>query len=530
MQSLCEARIFSSHFSYQDMATQELNGEHLRRLFGLKLKQIRRERKLSLKDVAERTDLSISYLSEIEKGKKYPKPEKIFDLSRALDISFDELVSSKVDESLDPLTSIFQSSFLKDFPFEMFGIEQESLIDVFSHSPERAGALIRAFLEIIYGYDMRVEHWMFAALRAYQKMYGNYFEDLEQSAQDFLAHHGWKTKHTITMDQMHRVLQKEYKYIVDETTLPLYPDLKRFRSVFVPPEKRGRILKQPHLLINPRLLPRQKTFIMAREVAFAFLGMMERPRTSSWLTVESFDQVLNNFRASYFAGALMMNRETMIADIQKLFLKKQWDEKHLRTILTRYEVTPEMFLFRLTELAPKFFGLDKLHFFRFNHDLDKNTFRLMKFLNMSQGFVHFGLEENEAHCRRWLPISLLKNLTRIKQQPLGLGNMIAVQRARIVGTDTEYFTIAFARSLALNERADTSVAIGFLMDERFKSTVKFWSDPSIPIIEVNETCERCPLTDAQCHERVAPPFAYRAAQHTAAQEKALTQMSADVRM
>lgn len=329
---------------------------------------------------------------------------------------------------------------------------------------------------------------------------------------------------------MHKVLTKKYKYIIDETTLPSYPDLKRFRSVIIPAETKGRTSKPAQLLINPRLLPRQKAFLMAREVGFAFLNITERPRTSSWLNVESFDQVFNNFRASYFAGALMMNRETMIADLHKMFQKKQWDEKYMRSILARYEITPEMFLFRLTELSSKFFGLEKLHFFRFNHDLDRNTFRLMKFLNMSQGFVHFGLEENEAHCRRWLPISILKNLAMMKKQALGASSIIAVQRSRIVGTTTEYFTIAFARSLSLNERSDTSVAIGFLMDEQFKKTVKFWSDPSIPIVEVNETCERCPLTDAQCKDRVAPPFVHRAEQQHSTQEKALERIIADMRV
>ncbi len=117
----------------------------------------------------------------------------------------------------------------------------------------------------------------------------------------------------------------------------------------------------------------------------------------------------------------------------------------------------------------------------------------------------------------------------MKKQTLGANSIIAVQRSRIVGTETEYFTIAFARSLALNERSDTSVAIGFLMDEQFKKTVKFWSDPGIPIVQVNETCERCPLTDTQCKERVAPPFVHRAEHQQAIQEKALAHITADMR-
>ncbi|MCB0286652.1 MAG: helix-turn-helix transcriptional regulator, partial [Calditrichaeota bacterium] len=75
-----------------------VNSENLRLVMGFKLKQFRLENGLSLKDLAAKTDLSISYLSEIEKGKKYPKPEKIFQLAEALKISFDELVSLQMNK------------------------------------------------------------------------------------------------------------------------------------------------------------------------------------------------------------------------------------------------------------------------------------------------------------------------------------------------------------------------------------------------------------------------------------------------
>ena len=51
--------------------------EYIRLIFGLKLKQIRTEKNLSLFGLAKITGLSKSYLNEIEKGKKYPKRDKI---------------------------------------------------------------------------------------------------------------------------------------------------------------------------------------------------------------------------------------------------------------------------------------------------------------------------------------------------------------------------------------------------------------------------------------------------------------------
>ena len=63
-----------------------INADNLRFILGLKLRTLRQERGHSLKTVAEKSGLSVSYLSEIEKGKKYPKPDKLIDLADALDV------------------------------------------------------------------------------------------------------------------------------------------------------------------------------------------------------------------------------------------------------------------------------------------------------------------------------------------------------------------------------------------------------------------------------------------------------------
>ena len=49
----------------------------------------------------------------------------------------------------------------------------------------------------------------------------------------------------------------------------------------------------------------QKKFILAREIGYQVLGLKERAMTSAPERVDSFEQVLNDFKASYFAGALL---------------------------------------------------------------------------------------------------------------------------------------------------------------------------------------------------------------------------------
>ena len=58
-------------------APQDHTPSSLRLILGLKLRQFRARRGFGLKDLAERSGLSVSYLSEIETGRKYPKTEKL---------------------------------------------------------------------------------------------------------------------------------------------------------------------------------------------------------------------------------------------------------------------------------------------------------------------------------------------------------------------------------------------------------------------------------------------------------------------
>ncbi|MEM8557739.1 MAG: helix-turn-helix transcriptional regulator, partial [Bacteroidota bacterium] len=99
------------------------NADQLRLILGLKLKTLRQEQGRPLKDVAEAAGVSISYLSEIEKGKKYPKPEKLIDLAAALGTSYDDLVSLRVEDQLRDIKTAIASPFLREFPFELFGVE-----------------------------------------------------------------------------------------------------------------------------------------------------------------------------------------------------------------------------------------------------------------------------------------------------------------------------------------------------------------------------------------------------------------------
>ncbi|MBD0255410.1 MAG: helix-turn-helix transcriptional regulator, partial [Cytophagales bacterium] len=161
------------------------NSEKVRLIFGLKLKQLRQDKGIPLNVLADRAGFSVSYLNEIEKGKKYPKSDKIFALAKALDTDYDTLVSMKLGKKLEPITELLNSNILQELPLELFGIDLSNLLELLSDAPAKVSSFIHTIIEISRSYGMNVEQFYFSALRSYQELHDNYFPDIEAAADGF---------------------------------------------------------------------------------------------------------------------------------------------------------------------------------------------------------------------------------------------------------------------------------------------------------------------------------------------------------
>ncbi len=483
------------------------SAENLRLILGLKLKKYRHEKGLSLKELSEKTGLSLSYISEIESGKKYPKPEKMITLAKALDISFDDLVSQKVDETLDPLAELMESDLVREFPFDLFGIAPRDILHLFSDEPKKAASFLHTFFEISRAYDMSVEHFLLAALRTYQKLHYNYFEEIEDQAADYRKKLGLKEREIPDMRLLQSLLEKNHGYNVDYEAIAREPELKSFRSIWI----EG---KEPRLCINPELLDSQKAFVLGRDLAYELFKLKQRAQTSSWMKVESFEQLLNNFRASYFAGALLLPRQALVKDLEAFISLPLFDNKRFLQLMDDYNATPEMFLYRLSQLLPGVFDLKDLFYLRFTYNKEHDEFALSKELNMTQMLVPYGIGLNEHYCRRWLPVKLLQQIIKNPGDRL-----CGIQRVRFVDEGTELVMISIARPLQLSPGKHSAMTIGFLLNEKARRLFGFLEDPDIPFSEVGETCERCQISN--CEERVALPRILEQRQKLKRQEQAL---------
>ena len=82
-----------------------MNGKEIRAIFGQNIKRFRNRRNWSQADLAEYADISINYLGDIERGKKWPHPDTLSKLAQALGIRIFELfLDENTDVSLNTQT------------------------------------------------------------------------------------------------------------------------------------------------------------------------------------------------------------------------------------------------------------------------------------------------------------------------------------------------------------------------------------------------------------------------------------------
>lgn len=464
--------------------------EYVRLIFGLKLKQIRIEKHLSLFGLAKITGLSKSYLNEIEKGKKYPKRDKIILLADALEISYDQLVSLKLDKNLAPIGEILQSRILKEIPLDVFGIKESDLIDIIAEAPIKVNAFISTLFEIAKHYNLTRESFFLAALRSYQEANNNYFEDIETQVEKFAKAYSLDLNKRLSLVDLEEILTDEYGYIINNEELTQHKELNNLRSVFVPTSKT--------LLVSSETDDSQRMFIYAKEIAYNFLNITDRLYTFSWIKFESFDQVLNNFIASYFAGALLIPRKVLVKKLKSLFEKKTFTPQDFLLVMDEFTDSPETFYQRLTNVLPKDFNLKNLFFLRFNFKPERGDFQLTKELHITNLLEPHANELNEHYCRRWISLKTIKELAEIN-----VNHVFDSQISSYNHTDNEYFVISSATKDPFRKGYYRSIALGIMINQHSLAKISFLQDETLKRMKVGVTCESCSILD--CAERAAPP-------------------------
>ncbi|TNE69768.1 MAG: XRE family transcriptional regulator [Bacteroidetes bacterium] len=463
-------------------------------VLGLKVRQFRQERGWNFEELGKRTGISVSYLNEIEKGKKYPQPKNLQKLADVLGISPEFLASPELTKQYAPIGDLLQSNFLNELPLDLFGIEVQQVVEIIARAPDRVNAFISALLEIARNYSLRDENFFFAALRAYQELHMNYFDDIEQAADAFVRLHRLPQEGGVSAEFLAELLVTEFNYTIDNKGLDAYPEMASMRTVFNPAKR--------HLLLNGRLNERQRAFQLAKELGFNVLQLKERPLASTMLRIHSFEEVLNNYKAAYFAVALIVNRHAFVQDLRAFFQQPKWNADFLLRLMAKYQASPEVLFQRFNVLSLDF-DLHKVFFLRFIHNLEQDKFDIDKELHLNRRHQPHASGLDEHYCRRWLSVTMLRELQTYQDQTGDHSHPRAgVQRALFLDSQEEYLCISVAKPGYPTVGRNVSVTLGILLDDQARQVIRFWDDAAIPRVTVNVTCERCSLTD--CTDRAVP--------------------------
>lgn len=468
-----------------------IEDEYIRLIFGLKLKQIRTEKKLSLFGLAKLTGLSKSYLNEIEKGKKYPKTDKIALLSEYLEVPYDHLVSLKLDKNLAPIGEILQSKILKEIPLDLFGIQEKNLIDIVADAPAKVNAFISTIIKIAQNYNLTRESFFLASLRSYQEAHNNYFDEIEDQVESFAKAYHINLATKINSEDLEEILIEEFGYTIDTEELAKHSNLTELRNLYIPSKK--------VLLMSSDITEAQKTFIYAKELAYNHLAIENRLYTFPWVKFDDFDQVLNNFMASYFAGALIIPKQSLVNQLNLFFDLETWQTSKFLDIMNGYNCSAETFYQRLTNILPKFFHIKNLFFLRFTHKANSPKYKLTKELHITQQQTPHANRNNEHYCRRWVSINSIKELEQ-KNESSAFG----LQISSYENSDNEYLVLSSATPDPFKKELTRSISIGLLISAHLRKKLKFINDNSIVTREVGITCETCSVKD--CADRVAEPW------------------------
>jgi len=463
------------------------DGEFIKTVFGLKMKQFRQKRNISLQELSNQTGLSKSYLNEIENGKKYPKHDKIGQLATALNCTYNDLVSTKLDKSLSPIVEIIQSDFFKEIPLDLFGINKNNLISIISDAPKKVTAFVNTLIEISKNYNLSKERFYFAVVRSFQELYDNYFPEIEEKASAYSIENQIPSKPNSA--DLEKILSEKLHYEIRNLDFEKYGATGKLRSLYIPEKKL--------LLLNELLDEDQKTFIFAKEIGYNVLNLNTRPNTYSWLDFTSFEELLSNYYASYFAGCLLIHKGILTEKIAQFFKSEEWEPQNFENLIEEFTNSPETFYYRMTNILPQEHGIKDLFYLCFTKKKNSDKLEILKELHLNQQQAPHANATNEHYCRRWIAV---KNLMSLKENE----TVTDAQISHYKDSGLTYLVLSTSQKNPFSDGTNRSYCLGILLNSASLKKIRFAKSDRIKTVNVGVTCEVCSIPN--CEVRQAPPL------------------------
>ncbi len=486
----------------------------MRLILGLKIRQTRLEKKISLKELSEATGISISYLNEIEKGKKNPKPLKIAGIAERLDISYDWLVSLKLDDNLAPFQEILNENTLSNLPLDFYGIDNSKLLELFTSEPSKIAAFIKVIEEISSNYEISQNTFLRYALHSYIELLGPLNQELELKAQDFIKHN----KLPVFPDEniLKDLLTVKYSIPVNRSRFDENTFQNEIEAIFY----KGRVRK---LITNELLRKSQRKLVYSKSLASIELNVDQRAVVMPVFQSNRFTNLLDEYRIGYLAGAILIHKEQIRILLTDLMDSVQWKPWLIEEFCKNHDILPETLAKRCFSLLKDLMKIDHYYYHKMEFDSVKNEFCLIENFNSSLDVQAPSEKVKEHYCRRWSAVKhSLEISAESKRRDTRDDIMVNSQILIFNDSNNEFLEISLCRISNLNSNKAFTHTIGILLDEKQRKRLRFLADPKIKILHSANSCERC--SELTCKERVAQPVIYNQKRESEAKKQALDEM------
>ncbi len=450
-----------------DPSSFGLREQNLRFILGLKLHNLRQERGLSLVQLSNGCGLSISYLNEIEKGKKYPKTDKLLALAEALGVTYNELVSADPGEKLRPIAALLSTRMMDDLPLGHYGISPPVLMEIMAAGPDRLGAMLTFFAKLATRFSFSVDDLLRAAVRDDLEANNDHFPELEERAVTLAAEIGWPAGQAPILSQLRFSLQHDFGWEIDEEKLGEFPDLAGVEAVPMPggPQRR--------LFLNPALTDGRKAFLLACEIAATALGHYAKTRKRASASEKGFRQLQAGARASYLGGALLIPRNKLVADLQALFAESRWKSERLLELVAQYGGDAEVVFHRIIQVLPDL-GISGRNLTRTEPTGPAGEVGVSREIRLG-GIPEIDGSELPSHRNRATVATRL--LSEASGDPAAPRAAAAIENDPKAGG--RFLVVAVTQARPLHPEASTAVSLGILLDEAARNVVTFADDPAL---------------------------------------------------
>lgn len=464
----------------------QLRPQNERILFGLKLRQLRQLRELSFQQLAKLTGMSVSYLNEIERGKKSPKKDKLQDLATALDVEVATLVDPTLDAAMMPVVDLLRSNFLNELPLDRFGIELSKIVEIIGSAPARVGAFISTLLELSRNYALLDENFYAAALRSWLEMHENFLEDSEAFAKTLRTELEWAAEYVPSSDELEHILRYKYDYRIEKNGLDAHPAFDGLERVFLPTDRT--------VLLASSMEERDLRYHLAKEIGYQKLDLSkDRSLTCPMVEVSGFDMALAQARAHAFASALLLPAEQFDAELKGFFGDGELEPDIFQQLLERYRVTPILMLDRVAALIPRSREIRSLFLLQLT-ETEQDRLQVTRELHLGKHHRPHATGLFEHYCRRWIGVQVLLDERD--------GVKVGLQVSQFYNSEESYLVLAIADRQHNGKRQSTF--LGMPLTAELEGTIPSLVKADLKHRIVNNTCERCPIEN--CEERAAEPL------------------------